>query len=77
MFSLLALSKLSLASALSLSTAVKPCEELKKEIAEKLDAKGVKGYTLDVMAKADVKDGMKVVGTCDGGTKAIVYARGK
>ena len=29
----------------------KPCEELKTEIAAKLDAKGVKGYSLDIVAK--------------------------
>ena len=53
----------------------KDCEELKKEIAAKLDAKGVKDYTLDILANADVKDSMKVVGTCDGQTKKIVYTR--
>lgn len=77
MIPFIALSPLSLVATLSLSVAAKPCEELKKEISEKLDAKGVKGYTLDIVAKADVKEGMKVVGTCDGGTKQIVYARGK
>jgi hypothetical protein len=55
--------------------AAKPCEELKSEIAQKMDAKGVKSYTLDVLAKdADAGDG-KVVGTCEGGTKKIVYRR--
>jgi hypothetical protein len=54
----------------------KACEELKSEIAAKLDAKGVKGYSLDIVAKdADVTDG-KVVGTCEGGTKKIVYKKG-
>lgn len=54
----------------------KACEELKTEIAQKLDAKGVKGYTLEIVAKdADAADG-KVVGTCEGGTKKIVYRRG-
>ena len=54
----------------------KSCEELKTEIAAKLDAKGVKGYSLDVAAKdADAADG-KVVGTCEGGTKKIVYKKG-
>ena len=56
--------------------AAKPCEELKTEIAAKLDAKGVKGYSLDIVAKdADAADG-KVVGTCEGGTKKIVYKKG-
>jgi len=54
----------------------KPCEELKSEIAAKLDAKGVKGYSLDVVEKdKEVTDG-KVVGTCEGGTKKIVYRKG-
>jgi hypothetical protein len=54
----------------------KSCEELKTEIAAKLDAKGVKGYSLDVVAKdTDATDG-KVVGTCEGGTKKIVYKKG-
>lgn len=51
----------------------KPCEELKSEIAAKLDAKGVKSYSLEIVAKdQDVTEG-KVVGTCEGGTKKIVY----
>jgi Protein of unknown function (DUF1161) len=54
----------------------KDCEELKKEIAEKLDAKGVKNYTLTVTDAKQVKDTDKVVGSCDGGTKKIVYTRG-
>src|SRR5713226_8085370 len=52
----------------------KPCEELKDEISKKLDAKGVKGYTLDIVAKD--KDAVgKVVGTCDGDTKKIIYSK--
>jgi hypothetical protein len=55
--------------------AAKPCEELKSEIAQKMDAKGVKSYTLDIVAKdADAGDA-KVVGTCEGGTKKILYRR--
>jgi hypothetical protein len=52
----------------------KSCEELKSEIAAKLDAKGVKNYTLDIVAADQVKD-QQVVGSCDGGTKRIVYKR--
>jgi hypothetical protein len=55
--------------------APKPCEELKTEIAKKLDAKNVKSYTLEIMAKDDKEGDAKVVGTCDGGTKKIVYSR--
>ncbi len=54
--------------------AAKPCEELKDEITKKLDAKGVKGYTLDVVAKDKDAEG-KTVGTCDGDTKKILYNR--
>jgi hypothetical protein len=54
------------------------CEELKMEIAAKLDAKGVKNYTLTIVAAGDVKETEKdkVVGSCDGGTKRILYTRG-
>lgn len=56
--------------------AAKPCEELKTEIAAKLDAKGVKSYTLEIVAKDDETAEGKVVGTCGGGTKKIMYKRG-
>jgi hypothetical protein len=55
--------------------AAKPCEDLKAEIAKKLDAKNVKSYSLEIMAKDDKEGDGKVVGTCDGGTKKIVYSR--
>jgi hypothetical protein len=55
--------------------AQKPCEELKTEIAQKLEAKSVKMYSLDIMAKDDKEGDGKVVGTCEGGTKKIVYRR--
>ena len=53
----------------------KACESLKTEIAAKLDAKGVKSYTLTIVGVSDVKDGDQVVGSCDGGSKRIVYVR--
>jgi hypothetical protein len=52
----------------------KPCEELKAELAAKLDAKGVHGYTLEIVKKG-VAAG-KVIGSCEAGTKEIVYRRG-
>ena len=55
------------------ATASKPCEELRGEIAKKLDDKGVKGYTLEIVPKD--QDAEKVVGTCEGGSKKIVYNR--
>ena len=54
--------------------AKKSCEELKSEIAAKLEAKGVKNPKLEIVANEDVKD-QKVVGSCDGGTKKITYTR--
>ena len=53
----------------------KDCEELKSEIAAKIEANGVKRYTLKIVPKDEPAEG-KVVGTCDGGTKKIVYKRG-
>ncbi|WP_460421090.1 DUF1161 domain-containing protein [Pseudomonas sp. ZL2] len=53
----------------------KPCEELKAEIAAKIDAKGVSGYSLEIVDKGAAAGG-KVVGSCEGGTKEIVYKRG-
>jgi len=54
--------------------AAKPCEELKAEIAKKLEAKNVKSYTLEIVAKDKEVQG-NVVGSCEGGTKKIVYQR--
>jgi len=53
----------------------KACEDLKAEIAKKIDAKGVTNYSLTIVDKGKEADG-KVVGSCDGGTKSIVYQRG-
>jgi predicted lipoprotein with Yx(FWY)xxD motif len=68
-----------LALAGSAAFAAKACEELKTEIAAKLDAKKVTGYTLDVVEAsdkaADDKQAAKVVGTCEGGAKKIVYSK--
>jgi hypothetical protein len=54
--------------------AAKPCEELKSEIAAKLDANGVKNYSLDVVSADEAAD-QKVIGSCEAGTKKIVYQR--
>ena len=59
--------------ACSYAQGAKACEDLKSEIAAKLEVKGVKTYSLDIVAKdQEVTDG-KVVGTCDAGSKKIVY----
>ena len=70
---LLAVGLLSIAG--TAMAAGKPCEELKSEIAAKLDAKGVSGYSLEVVDKGAAADG-DVVGSCEGGSKDIVYKRG-
>ena len=55
--------------------AATPCEEVKAQISAKLDAKGVKNYTLEAVAADAVQD-QKVVGSCEGGKQKIVYKRG-
>ena len=70
---LLAVGLLSIAG--TAMAAGKPCEELKSEIAAKIDAKGASGYSLEVVDKGAAADG-KVVGSCEGDTKEIVYKRG-
>jgi hypothetical protein len=55
----------------------KDCGELKAEIDAKIRNNGVKEFTLDVVPNEQVKEGASnVVGSCDGGTKKIVYKRG-
>lgn len=53
----------------------KDCGELKGEIEAKIKKNGVEKFTLDIVEKDAQADG-KIVGTCDGGTKKIVYKRG-
>lgn len=55
--------------------APKPCEELKAEIEVKIQAAGVPSYTLEIVANEDVHDQSMVVGSCDNGTKKIIYQR--
>ena len=55
--------------------AQKSCDELKSKIDAKVQAKGVKGYTLAVVVADQVKD-EKIVGTCEGGKKKIIYKKG-
>ena len=53
----------------------KDCGELKGEIEAKIKKNGVEKFSLDVV-EADKQAEGKVVGTCDGGMKKIVYKRG-
>lgn len=55
--------------------ATKPCEELKQEIEVKIQANNVPSYTLEIVTNDEVKDQSMVVGSCDGGTKKIIYQR--
>jgi len=71
---LLSVAAVLLVPACSHAQAPKGCEDLKTEIAAKLDAKGVKSYTLEIVAKDQDVEG-KVVGTCGGGAKKIVYRK--
>lgn len=56
----------------------KDCEELKSEINTKIVNNGVKAFTLEIVSPDQTKEseGWKVVGTCDGGAKRIIYKRG-
>jgi len=54
--------------------ALKSCDALKTEIANKLEAKAVKSYALEIVAKDKEAEG-KMVGTCEGGTKKIMYRK--
>lgn len=52
----------------------KDCGDLKGEIEAKIKKNGVEKFSLDVL-DADAQSEGKVVGTCEGGTKKIVYKR--
>jgi len=54
--------------------AAKDCEELRQEIAAKIEANGIKEYTLEIVPNDQV-GGREVVGSCGGGTMKIVYER--
>lgn len=56
----------------SAQNAPKPCDDLKSEIAKKLDARGVTGYALTIADKGKEPDG-KIVGSCGGGKQSVVY----
>ncbi|ADE11668.1 DUF1161 domain-containing protein [Sideroxydans lithotrophicus] len=72
--------------------AMASCDDLKAQIDAKLQAKGVKSYTLDIVPVAQAaaapvaasgaaaatpakETAGKVVGTCEGDTKQIIYKR--
>ncbi|CDF96684.1 MULTISPECIES: DUF1161 domain-containing protein [unclassified Pseudomonas] len=55
--------------------APKSCEELKAEIEAKIQANKVSSYTLEIVMENEVRDQNMVVGTCEGGTKKIIYQK--
>ena len=63
------------AMATSAFAAPKPCDELKAEIEAKIQANNVSSYTLEVVANDEVHDQNMVVGTCENGTKKIIYQK--
>jgi general secretion pathway protein A len=52
------------------------CDELKAKIQAQLDATGITGYALTIMASGDVQ-GQQIVGSCAGNTKKIAYTRSR
>ncbi|WP_455920946.1 DUF1161 domain-containing protein [Pseudomonas putida] len=63
------------AAATSALAATKPCEELKAEIEAKIQAQGVTSYTLEIVSNEEVHDKNMVVGSCEGGSKKIIYQK--
>ncbi|PNG33762.1 hypothetical protein A1395_20300 [Pseudomonas protegens] len=61
--------------ATSAFAAPKPCEELKAEIEAKIQAQGVASYTLEIVTNDEVHDNNMVVGSCENGTKKIIYQK--
>ena len=59
----------------SLLAAPKDCEELRAEIEVKIQAAGVASYTLEIVPNEDAQDPSMVVGSCDGGTRKIIYQK--
>ncbi|MEG5265097.1 DUF1161 domain-containing protein [Pseudomonas sp. JDS28PS106] len=59
----------------SVLAAPKSCEELKDEIEAKIQANNVTAYTLEIVDNDEVQDPNMVVGSCENGTKKIIYQR--
>jgi hypothetical protein len=64
-----------LLSAAAFSAWATPCDQVKSGIEDKIKGHGVKAFTLDVV-DTSAAQGQKVVGTCEGGKKSIVYSKG-
>jgi hypothetical protein len=70
-----ALAVICCAVATSALAAPKPCEELKAEIEAKIQARGITSYTLEIVTNDEVHDQNMVVGSCEAGTKKIIYQK--
>ena len=70
-----ALAVICCARATTVLAAPKPCEELKAEIEAKIQANNVSSYTLEIVTNDEVQDQNMVVGTCENGTKKIIYQK--
>lgn len=75
-----ALSAVAFVGAAGAATAADPtpaanCDALRAQIDARIRASGAVGYSLAVV-DADARAAGKVVGTCERGTKKIVYGRG-
>jgi len=65
------------ALATSVVAAPKDCEELRKEIEIKIQAKAIPSYTLEIITAEEAKqhDSAMIVGSCENGTKRIIYQK--
>jgi transcriptional regulatory protein LevR len=54
--------------------APKSCDDLLAEITQKIEKNGARTYVLEILPAAQ-PDARAVVGTCETGTKKIVYAK--
>lgn len=53
--------------------APKSCDELKDEIEARIQANNVTSYTLEIVTNDEVRDQNMVVGSCENGTRKIIY----
>ena len=59
----------------SATSSRKDCEELKQEIAARIEANGVRQYQLQIV-EPDAEQVGRIVGSCNGGSRRIAYQRG-
>ena len=57
-------------------SAVTSCQEIMDKVNAKLEHKGVQDYSLKVVGK-DKETSLRVVGTCEGGKKKVIYQKQK